>query len=516
MSMPSSRLLVATIAFSRPALRSDSITSRCSRESEPWCARTSSSPARSLRLRGQPLREPTGVAEDEGRVVLADQLDQPRVDVRPDARPRLDTQVDRPVGRAGVVLGRRVLRELGHVVDGDDDLELQLLARTGVDDRDRTGAVRPEATEEPRDLVERTLRRGEADALRRAVRDLVEPFEAQHEVRTALGGRHRVDLVDDHVLDGAQRLTRARRQHEVQRLGRRDQDVGRRADERLPVLARRVTGAHPDGRRPERDPEPLGREADARDRRAQVLLDVDGERAQRRDVEHTAPVGLGRLGRGREPVDRPEERGEGLARPGRRQDQRVVAGRDRRPSLLLGRRGRGEARLEPGADGLGEAVHGRGSRRRRHPTTVPASADRECQGSRRNYAGSREQPAGEALAFAVDEGAVDALAFEVLGDDAFAFGDRVRGQERRDALHRRVVDEPGDAFEHAGDQRAREARPRSCPSGRGRTPTRAGRAPGWCSARWTRNGPFCVRTASEVASSPARSTSSSLGNTASA
>ena len=49
MSMPSSRLLVATMPRRRPALRSDSTWRRCSRDSEPWCARTSSSPASSLR-----------------------------------------------------------------------------------------------------------------------------------------------------------------------------------------------------------------------------------------------------------------------------------------------------------------------------------------------------------------------------------------------------------------------------------------------------------------------------------
>ena len=49
MSMPSSRLDVATIARRWPDFSSDSTCTRCSRERDPWCARTSSSPARSLR-----------------------------------------------------------------------------------------------------------------------------------------------------------------------------------------------------------------------------------------------------------------------------------------------------------------------------------------------------------------------------------------------------------------------------------------------------------------------------------
>ena len=40
---------MATSAGRRPSLRRSSISRRCSRASEPWCARTSSSPASSLR-----------------------------------------------------------------------------------------------------------------------------------------------------------------------------------------------------------------------------------------------------------------------------------------------------------------------------------------------------------------------------------------------------------------------------------------------------------------------------------
>ncbi len=36
--------------------------------------------------------------------------------------------------------------------------------------------------------------------------ELVQPFERQREVRAALGGRQRVDLVDDHPADAAQGL----------------------------------------------------------------------------------------------------------------------------------------------------------------------------------------------------------------------------------------------------------------------------------------------------------------------
>ena len=101
----------------------------------------------------------------------------------------------------------------GHVVDGDDDLEIERLVAARVDDRDRPGHGRRrgrgvEPTQEARDLVERALRRRQPDALRSAVRDLLEPFEREREVRAALGGRERVDLVDDHEAHRAQRLAR--------------------------------------------------------------------------------------------------------------------------------------------------------------------------------------------------------------------------------------------------------------------------------------------------------------------
>ena len=48
MSMPNSSDEVATSAGIRPAFRASSISRRCSRDSEPWCARATVSPASSL------------------------------------------------------------------------------------------------------------------------------------------------------------------------------------------------------------------------------------------------------------------------------------------------------------------------------------------------------------------------------------------------------------------------------------------------------------------------------------
>ena len=80
----------------------------------------------------------------------------------------------------------------------------------------------PDAAEEAGDRLERPLRRAEADPLRRArlpsrSRQVLEPFEAQREVRAALGAGDRVDLVDDHVLDAAEDLARLAGEHQVER-----------------------------------------------------------------------------------------------------------------------------------------------------------------------------------------------------------------------------------------------------------------------------------------------------------
>ena len=257
MSMPSSRLLVATSARSRPVLSSSSTSRRCSRASDPWWALTSSSPASSLRRPARRSGEPAVVAEDQRGAVVADLLEDARVHVGPDAR-------------AGLAVERRPRRlldaraERAHVLDGHDDLEVELLAHAGVDDGHRARPVGGAAAEEARDLVERALRGREPDALRRLLADRVEPLERQREVRAALGARDRVDLVDDHPPDVAQRLACPGREHEVERLGRGDEDVGRVAAERGAFLGRGVAGADADGRGVQRLAPALGRGPDAR------------------------------------------------------------------------------------------------------------------------------------------------------------------------------------------------------------------------------------------------------------
>ena len=89
---------------------------------------------------GQPLCEPAAVDEDQRGLMRANQLEQPRVDRRPDRR---SVVADRR-GPARDVVRRREPR---HVLDRHFDSQLQTLPRAGVDDRHRTVAQRSRGAE---------------------------------------------------------------------------------------------------------------------------------------------------------------------------------------------------------------------------------------------------------------------------------------------------------------------------------------------------------------------------------
>ena len=152
----------------------------------------------------------------------------------------------------------------------------------------------------------------------------------------------------------ARRRSRALRgEQQVQRLGRGDEDVGGLAPEQRPLARGRVAGAH----RHRRDPvlhARLGRQAgDAGDGRAQVALDVDRQRLERRHVQHAAAVG--RLGRDGGPnisrSMRVQEGRQRLAAAGGREQQGGFPRRQRRPPQPLRVGGRRERPLEPRAGG---------------------------------------------------------------------------------------------------------------------------------------------------------------------
>ena len=97
-----------------------------------------------------------------------------------------------------------------------------------------------------------------------------------------------MDLIDDDRLYSAEQLARIGREHQVDRLRSGDQDIRRIAQEAIALRARRVAGADGDRWNRERISAGRGDVGDPGERRAQIPLDVNGQRFQRRDVDHTA------------------------------------------------------------------------------------------------------------------------------------------------------------------------------------------------------------------------------------
>ncbi len=299
----------------------------------------------------QTQREPFGetavVDEDDRRPVRLDEPEDLGVDRRPDGAGAVlgaDVHLD-AVGQHWL-RERRRRPELAQVLDRDDNLEIELLARAGVDELD-LAAARDEAP----DLVERPLCRREADALDRSRDQRVEALDADREVRPALRPGDGVHLVEDQRLDADERLTRLGRQHQIERLGGRDQDVGRLLQQLAPFALRRVARAHGHAHL----------RADPGEWAAEVALDVVVQRLERRDVEHAQSF----AGRRGQPVERVEERRQRLSGACGCLDQHVLAGGDRRPAEYLGRRRSVERLLEPAPRRLRENVE------RAHRVSVP-------------------------------------------------------------------------------------------------------------------------------------------------
>ena len=185
--------------------------------------------------RGQPLGQAARVGEDDGRAVLPDQVGDVRLDVRPDGGARTALSSSRSPESSyspGWVMsstGTTTLRSHSFTDGRRDDLD------------------RGRAAEEAGHLVERADGRRQPDALGRLREQGVEPLQAEAEVGAALGAGDRVHLVDDHGLDLAQALAGLAGEHQEQRLGRRDQDVGRRARQGAPLGRRGVSRADADG-----------------------------------------------------------------------------------------------------------------------------------------------------------------------------------------------------------------------------------------------------------------------------
>ena len=263
MSMPSSSEDVATIARRRPSFSASSTSVRCSRASEPWCARTRSSSASSFKraARRSAMRRAltNTIVERCARISsrsfgwIAGQIEE-----------RLGPRVGSSTG-ASIGLPSSAMSSTGTITS--ISVGLRWPASMIVTGRGRRLAIVLLATEEARDLFERALRRRQPDALRGRDGQLLQALERDREVRAALRRGHRVDLVDDDPPDAPERLARLRRQHQVEGLRRRDEDVGGPLQHLTPLVRRRVAGADAD-RRLVREREPGAARPRARCRRA--------------------------------------------------------------------------------------------------------------------------------------------------------------------------------------------------------------------------------------------------------
>ena len=318
----------------RPALSRSSTSLRAARASEPWCERTSGSPASSFSAPASRSARRRLLTKSSVELVRSNQLEQPRMNRRPDRRratgplrggPTRHDRRPRPVGPCLRPAPRSAARA-AFFSDGVDDGDRAIGRRpcrssvnsswssastssTGCTSRFRDDAglrwarlrarrARLGAAEKPRHFVERALRRREADALQRSrsgrarsapvAAKRLESLERQREVRASLAGHERVNLVDDDGVDRRQPLAGVRREQQEQRLGRGDQNVGRFAPKPRALDCGRVAGANRDLRHGDATPVRPRHVRDAGQRRAQVALDVDRQRLERRDVEHAA------------------------------------------------------------------------------------------------------------------------------------------------------------------------------------------------------------------------------------
>jgi hypothetical protein len=190
------------------------------------------------------FRQAPAVDEHQRRTMLLNQLEQGRVDLRPVG-----------LGRRG--RGRSAGRGLGHGQRGPgrargcSHFDVQARGHARIDDLDRArlqvvGARSDEAAgEEAGGFVERPLRRRQADALQRLGHrpHCLQPLERQKQMRAALGRQESVNFVDDDGLQRGEMAPCLRREQQIERLWRRNQQVGARALEPCAILDGRVARA---------------------------------------------------------------------------------------------------------------------------------------------------------------------------------------------------------------------------------------------------------------------------------
>ena len=167
------------------------------------------------------------------------------------------------------------------------------------------------ARQKVRDFFDRFLRGRKPNAHRRAMRQRFQPLQRQRKMHAALVVGDGVNLVHDHGFNIAQDgAALFRRQQDVKRLRRRDQNVGRALQHQPPVFCQRVAGAHRRADLRHEQPALARHLQNFAQRHFEVLLDVVAQGLERGDIENFRPVvQFARQGLAYQPVDAGEESG---------------------------------------------------------------------------------------------------------------------------------------------------------------------------------------------------------------
>ena len=242
---------MATSAGRRPSFSASSMQQALlAREASRGGRGRCSSPASSLSRCASRSASRRLLTKTIVRAVRADQLEDARVDLRPDAELRASGAAAEPPGccSSGSTSPIAAMSSTGTTTCRSSVLRTPastiVTGRGGAGRRRRARASASRPPRKPATTLQRPLRRRQPDALRRPVGQRLQALQRQRQVGAALGAGQGVDLVDDDPLDAAQRLPRLRGQQQVERLGRRDQDVRRALAEGAPLVGRRVAGAH--------------------------------------------------------------------------------------------------------------------------------------------------------------------------------------------------------------------------------------------------------------------------------
>src|SRR2546426_8651496 len=247
------------------------------------------------------LRPAPGVREDERRAVLVDQLAEEVV------HPSV----------------RHLHRHGGHVADGAEDREVEVLPRVDLDDGHVADLSILVPRKELRLLLDRRNGGAQADPDEISPGLLAETLQANRQQRTALRGADLVNLVEDDPLDVREVFPELRRaQDDRDALRRCDEDMRRVADLPLSFLRRGVPGSDTDPDEWVRLALFLRQLRELTKRFLEVAIDVVRESLEGRNVQAIDPIlefapELFRV----QLVDDGQERGERLAAPRRRGDE---------------------------------------------------------------------------------------------------------------------------------------------------------------------------------------------------